>query len=217
MADLGLRFFRSYHQVLDLSRGVTDPDWFVGGQLNIADACLTRWAEDPQARDRTAVVHEAEDGTVDTLTFAELENRVRRVAAGLRALGIGRGDAVALYLPMIGEAVVALYAAARLGAVLVPLFSGFAPGAIASRLADGEVRAVVVAESTVRRGRTVAMLPPIREAVAGPSSRRTRSSRSGVARWVGRRWASTSTSSTRRVSPSAARSVSSSVVSPGPP
>ena len=172
MADLGLRFFRPYHQVLDLSRGVTDPDWFVGGRLNVADACLTRWAEDPQARDRTAVVHEAEDGTVDSLTFAELDDRVRRVAAGLRALGIGRGDAVALYLPMISEAVVACYAAARLGAVLVPLFSGFAPGAIASRLGDAEVRAVVVAESTVRRGRTVAMLPPIREAVAqSPSVR----------------------------------------------
>ncbi|WP_181779376.1 AMP-binding protein [Pseudonocardia pini] len=166
VADLGLRFFRSYHQVLDLSRGATDPDWFVGGELNVADACLTRWAEDPEARDRTAVVHEAEDGTVDTLTFAELEDRVRRVAAGLRGLGIGRGDAVALYLPMVSEAVVAFYAAARIGAVLVPLFSGFAPGAIASRLADADVEAVVVAESTVRRGRTVGMLSPIREAVA---------------------------------------------------
>lgn len=166
VADLGLRFFRSYHQVLDLSRGITDPDWFVGGELNVADACLTRWAEDPQARDRTAVVHEAEDGSVDSLSFAELEDRVRRVAAGLRGLGIGRGDAVALYLPMVSEAVVAFYAAARIGAVLVPLFSGFAPGAIAARLADAEVRAVVVAESTVRRGRTVAMLPAVREAVA---------------------------------------------------
>uniref|UniRef100_UPI0015F0899D AMP-binding protein n=1 Tax=Pseudonocardia pini TaxID=2758030 RepID=UPI0015F0899D len=125
VADLGLRFFRSHHQVLDLSSGITDPDWFVGGELNVADACLARWAEDPQARERTAVVHEAEDGTVDSLTFAELDARVRRVAAGLRELGLGRGDAVALYLPMISEAVVAFYAAARIGAVVVPLFSGF--------------------------------------------------------------------------------------------
>lgn len=165
VADLGLRFSRPYDHVLDLTHGVTDPDWFVGGELNVADACLTRWAEDPQARDRTAVVHESEDGAVDALSYAELEDRVRRVAAGLRALGVGRGDAVALYLPMISEAVVAFYAAARVGAVLVPLFSGFAAGAIAARLADGEVRAVVVAGSTVRRGRTVAMLPAVREAV----------------------------------------------------
>lgn len=172
VADLGLPFSRPYTQVLDLSRGVTDPDWFVGGELNVADACLARWAADPVARDRTAVVHEAEDGTVDRLTFAELDERARRVAAGLRELGIGRGDAVALYLPMVAEAVVAFYAAARLGAVLVPLFSGFAAGAVASRLQDAEVRAVVVAESTVRRGRTVSMLPPVREAVAqSPSVR----------------------------------------------
>ncbi|MCE0761956.1 AMP-binding protein [Pseudonocardia kujensis] len=172
VTDLGLRFLRPYRRVLDLSAGVSDPDWFVGGELNVADSCLTRWAEDPQHRDRTAVVHEAEDGSTDALTFGELEDRVRRVAAGLRGLGIGRGDAVALYLPMVGEAVVAFYAAARIGAVLVPLFSGFAPGAIASRLGDAEVKAVVVAESTVRRRRTVAMVPPIREAVAqSPSVR----------------------------------------------
>lgn len=172
VTDLGLRFLRPYQQVVDLGAGVTDPEWFAGGELNIADACLTRWAEDPQARHRTAVVHEAEDGAVDSLTFAQLEDRVRRVAAGLRALGIGRGDAVALYLPMVTEAVAAFYAAARIGAVVVPLFSGFASGAIASRLADAEVCAVVVAESTVRRGGTVAMLPPIREAVAqSPSVR----------------------------------------------
>jgi acetyl-CoA synthetase len=172
VADLGLRFFHPYRQVLDLSRGTTDPDWFVGGELNVADAALARWAEDPQAADRTAVVHEAEDGSVDSLTFAELDDRVRRAAAGLRRLGIGRGDTVALYLPMVAEAVVAFYATARVGAVLVPLFSGFAPGAIASRLADAEVKAVVVAESTVRRGRAVDMLTPIREAVAqSPSVR----------------------------------------------
>ncbi|MEU7815403.1 AMP-binding protein [Pseudonocardia sp. NPDC049154] len=164
--DLGVPFSRPYTHVLDLSRGVTDPDWFVGGEVNVADACLTRWAADPAARDRTAVVHEAEDGAVDRLTFAELDDRSRRVAAGLRALGISRGEAVALYLPMVAEAVVAFYAAARLGAVLVPLFSGFAAGAIASRLQDAEVRAIVVAESTVRRGRTVSMLPQVREAVA---------------------------------------------------
>ncbi|MGQ0841911.1 AMP-binding protein [Actinokineospora sp.] len=163
--DLGLPFATPYRQVLDLSRGVEDPDWFVGGELNIADACLGRWAADPEGRDRPAVVHESEDGTVTTLTFAELADRVSRVSSGLRNLGIRRGDAVALYLPMAPEAVIACYALARLGAVLVPLFSGFAPGAIASRLADADATAVIVAAATVRRGRTVAMTASVREAV----------------------------------------------------
>ena len=124
--DLGLPFRTPYTQVVDLSAGIEHPDWFTGGELNVVDACLTRWAR--AAPDRPAVVHEAEDGTTRTLTFGELDDQVARLAAGLRGLGVGRGDAVALYLPMIPAAVVALYAVARLGAVLVPLFSGFARG-----------------------------------------------------------------------------------------
>ncbi len=162
--DLGLPFSTPYREVLDVSRGVADPDWYVGGRINVVDACLSRWARDPVARDRVAVVHEAEDGSTSRTTFAELDESVARAAAGLRALGIGRGDAVALYLPMCVEAVVSLYAVARLGAVAVPLFSGFAAGAIAARLDDAGVRAVVVAQETVRRRRTVAMIPQVRDA-----------------------------------------------------
>lgn len=161
--DLGLPFSKPYDRVVDLSRGISYPDWFVGGELNIAEACLDRWVDASPAR--TAVVHEAEDGTVRSLTFAKLGAEVSRVAAGLAALGIGRGDAVGLFLPMIPEAVVACYAVARLGAVLVPLFSGFAPGAIAARLRDADAKAVVVASATVRRGREVTMKPLLDEAV----------------------------------------------------
>jgi acetyl-CoA synthetase len=168
--DLGLPFGKPYDQVVDLSRGIEYPDWFVGGELNIAEACLDRWVA--SAPDRTAVVHEAEDGTVRSLTFGELGAEVARVAAGLRELGIGRGDAVGLFLPMIPEAVVACYAVARLGAVLVPLFSGFAPGAVAARLQDADAKAVIVADGTVRRRREVAMKPLLDEAlVSCPSVR----------------------------------------------
>lgn len=155
--DLELPFQVPYRDVLDTSRGIEHPDWFVGGRMNIADACLQRWAADPVAAERFAVVHEAEDGTVRMLTYRELGAEVERAAAGLRKLGVGRGDAVALFLPMIPEAVVSLYAVARLGAVLVPLFSGFAPNAIASRIQDAEAKVVVVADGTVRRGKSVAM------------------------------------------------------------
>ena len=168
--DLGLPFRTPYTQVVELSAGIEHPDWFTGGELNVVDACLTRWAR--AAPDRPAVVHEAEDGTTRTLTFGELDDQVARLAAGLRGLGVGRGDAVALYLPMIPEAVVALYAVARLGAVLVPLFSGFAPAAIASRLQDAAAKAVIVADGTIRRRRAVAMKPLLDEALpACPSVR----------------------------------------------
>jgi acetyl-CoA synthetase len=161
--DLQIPFRTPYSTVVDQSRGIEWPEWFVGAELNVADACLGKWAE--QAPDRPAVVHEAEDGTTTTLTFAELSHRVARVRAGLRAHGIGKGDAVALYVPMTADAVTAVYAVTSVGAMLVPLFSGFAPGAIASRIQDAGAKAVITADGTVRRQRVAGMLPLLREAL----------------------------------------------------
>ncbi|EID77039.1 MULTISPECIES: AMP-binding protein [Rhodococcus] len=164
--DLGLPFRSPYREVLDTSRGIEYPEWFVGGTSNVVDACLEQWLADPAVADRTAVAHEAEDGTVRSLSYRELATDVERAAAGLRELGVGKGDAVALYLPMIPEAVVSVYAIARLGAVLVPLFSGFAPSAIASRIQDADAKVVIVADGTVRRRKSVTMKPALDEALA---------------------------------------------------
>src|SRR5262249_36847026 len=140
------------------------PDWFVDGRLNIVDSCLLRWRDD--APDRAAVIHEDEAGQTRELTFDQLATEVARAARGLRDLGIRAGDAVAIYLPMIPEAVIACHAVAALGAVLVPLFSGFAAAAIASRLEDAQVKAVIVADSTIRRGRALRLLPQVNAALA---------------------------------------------------
>jgi acetyl-CoA synthetase len=170
--DLGLPFRTPYDQVVDLTRGIEHPDWFTGGTVNVVDACVLRW-QGAGDRDRPAVVHEAEDGTVRTLTFGELAEQVAHAAAGLRALGIGEGDAVALFVPMIPEAVVAFYAIASLGAIVIPLFSGFAPSAIASRLQDAGAVAVVTADGTLRRGKRVAMRPLLDEALPACPTVRT--------------------------------------------
>ncbi|MCX2932348.1 AMP-binding protein [Mycobacterium sp. CVI_P3] len=164
LEDLGIEFATPHTAVLDLRRGIEHPDWFVGAELNVVDTCLRRWRD--AGPDRVAVRHETEDSSTRTLTFGELAEQVARAAAGLKRIGIGRGDAVGLYLPMIPEAVVAVYAVAALGAVLVPLFSGFASAAIASRLTDADVKAVVAADGTVRRRRTVAMLPQLTAALS---------------------------------------------------
>lgn len=163
VTDLGIPFRTPYTQVVDLSRGIEYPEWFPGGGINVVDACLTRWAEaTPRA---VAVVGEAEDGSVVRLTYAELADEVARVRAGLRAGGIGKGDAVAVYLPMTVSAVVAMYAVAGIGAMVVPLFSGFASGAIAARLRDADAVAVITADGTVRRGKPVAMLAELAQAL----------------------------------------------------
>jgi acetyl-CoA synthetase len=163
--DLGLPFRTPFESVVDLSAGIEHPEWFTGSTMNIVDAALERW-QGPDDVDRAAVVHEAEDGSVTTLSFGELRERSRRIAAGLLSLGIGRGDAVALFLPMIPEAVVACYAVASIGAVIVPLFSGFAPSAVAARIQDAGAVAVIVADGTVRRRKRVAMKPIVDEAIA---------------------------------------------------
>jgi acetyl-CoA synthetase len=163
--DLGLPFRTPYDTVLDLSRGIEHPDWFAGSTLNIVDACIGRWLRDPRTADAVAVVHEAEDGTTVRLSYRELDDRVRRVAAGLAAQGVGRSDAVALFLPMTPEAVISCYAIASLGAIIVPLFSGFAPSAIAARIRDAEATAVIVADGTIRRGRRVEMLALMNQAL----------------------------------------------------
>ncbi|MGV9710989.1 AMP-binding protein [Gordonia sp. NPDC003424] len=163
ITDLGIPFATPYEKVLDTSGGVEFPDWFVGGTFNAVDACITRWLA--ERADEPAIVHEAEDGSVRTLTYGELADQVGRVAAGLIELGVGEGDAVGIYLPMIPEAVIACYAAAGIGAILVPLFSGFAAPAIASRLNDAEVTAIVVADGTIRRGRTVDMIGELAKAL----------------------------------------------------
>lgn len=161
--DLGIPFTEPYNEVVDLTNGVESPDWFVGGTFNVVDACLTRWQAD--RGDRDAIIHENEEGVVTRLTYSELADQVARAASGLEELGVRSGDAVALYLPMIPEAVVAFYAAASIGAIVVPLFSGFAAPAIVARLNDAQAKALIVADGTVRRGRSVDMIDTVEQAL----------------------------------------------------
>ncbi|MCU1480629.1 MAG: Acetate--CoA ligase [Subtercola sp.] len=165
VTDLGLPFRTPYEEVVDVSAGIERPEWFTGSTMNIVDACLTRW-QTPQHAEKVAVAHEAEDGTVTKLTYRELAEKAAAIAAGLSSLGVKRGDPVALFLPMIPEAVIACYAIASLGAIIVPLFSGFAPSAIAARIHDAGAVAVIVADGTLRRHRRVEMKRLLDEAVA---------------------------------------------------
>jgi len=169
---LDVRFDKPYTQVVDLSRGIAWPRWCVDGRLNIVTNCLDKWALDPASRDRTALIWEGEQGMVRVLTYAELHVQVGRAANGLRALGLSRGDAVGLFMPMTPEIVIALLAVARIGGVILPLFSGYGAAAVASRLADADARALFTADGAFRRGQPVAMKPVADEAVAGVATLR---------------------------------------------
>ncbi|WCB94951.1 Acetyl-coenzyme A synthetase [Baekduia alba] len=165
--DLGLPFAVPPTTVLDASAGPEWTRWFIGGQINVAAACVDRWAADPRTAGAPALIGESEDGSERRLTFAELAEEVDRAAAGLRALGVRPGDAVAVFMPMIVEAAIAAYAIAKVGALWVPVFSGYAAGAVASRLQDAGCRVVVCADGTRRKGRAQRLKPVLDEALAG--------------------------------------------------
>ena len=164
--DLGIPFANPYDQVYDDSDGIEWTRWFCGGEVNIASACVDRWAADPERVDQPAVIGEREDGEIRTLTYGELRDEVDRLATALRAAGMRPGDAIGVFMPMVPEALIAAYAIAKVGAIYLPIFSGFAAAAVAARLQDAAVKLVFTAEGTWRRGRWVAMKPTCDEAVA---------------------------------------------------
>lgn len=151
--DLDIPFSSRWTDVLDDSAGPQWARWFLGGNINVATVCVERWAADPDTADRPALIAEDEGADVRSLTFGELAELVDRAAAGLHVLGVREGDTVGLLLPMIPEAVVVTYAVARLGAIVVPIFSGYAPSAVAARLTDAGCRVVVCVDATRRKGR----------------------------------------------------------------
>jgi acetyl-CoA synthetase len=157
--DMGLEFSEPWTEVLDTSRGPEWTTWFVGAKLNIAWNCVHRWRGD-----RVAAVFRGEDGARRELSFAELSDAVTRLAEHLVGLGVEPGDRVAIYLPMSPEAAIASHACAHVGAVQVPVFSGFAAPAVAQRLVDSGARVAITARSSLRRGRKVPMLAILEEA-----------------------------------------------------
>ncbi|HWC32484.1 MAG TPA: AMP-binding protein, partial [Actinomycetota bacterium] len=167
--DMGLEFSQPWERVVDLSRGPEWATWFVGGRVNIAWNCVHRWAHGERAGS-TATVFAGEDATRRELTFADMSREVTRLAEGLASLGVGEGDCVAIFLPMSPEVAIASHACAHLGAVQVPIFSGFAAPAVAARLRDSEAKVVITADGSLRRGRELAMKEVVDEAAAGSSA-----------------------------------------------
>ena len=160
--DMGLEFSRPWDQVVDLSRGPEWATWFVGGKVNIAWNCVHRWAE--LQPDAVGAVGLGEDGLRRELTFAELSREVTRLAEALVELGVEEGDRVAIFLPMSPEVAIASHACAHIGAIQVPIFSGFAAPAVAQRLQASEAKIAITTETSKRRGRDVPMLEILEEA-----------------------------------------------------
>ncbi|MDF1716105.1 MAG: AMP-binding protein [Antarcticimicrobium sp.] len=159
-----IRFKRPHTELRDISSGPESIRWAVEATLNLTETCLdSRIAEG--LGEKIAVDWVGEDGSRRHWTYSELAAEAGRVASALAARGIKPGQAVGIYMPMIPEIQAALLGIARLGAIAVPLFSGFAPHAIVSRLNDAAAVAVLTADATPRRGKPVWMEAALAEAL----------------------------------------------------
>jgi len=164
LSDLDLAWYHPYSQVLDRSRGLAWTRWFLGGQTNIVLNCLDRHVSAGGRGGATALIAEADDGSVRQLTYAELKTEVNRAAGLLRDLGIRPGERVGIYMPMVAEVVVALFACLQVGALAVPVFSAFGADALAVRLADAGAKLLFTADGGYRRGQAVPILPSAQKA-----------------------------------------------------
>lgn len=163
--ELGIEFMTPYSRILD----DTEPEfprWFVGGTLNLANDCVFKHARGRLAS-HPAIVWEGEDEGQRRLTYADLKRDVAMLADALSAMGVRAQDTVGIYLPMVPEVVVALYACAAIGAIAVPIFSGFAADAITQRLAHCKAKVVITADGTLRRGKQVGMKSVVDHAIEG--------------------------------------------------
>ncbi|HQZ72812.1 MAG TPA: AMP-binding protein [Anaerolineae bacterium] len=156
LSFLDIRFSTPYTQVVDLSEGIAWPHWCVGGRMNIVHNCLDKHAGTSQDA-MLALVWEGEEGRVRRFSYAELREAVNRCANALTELGVGKGDGVGLFMPMTPEIVIALLAVAKVGGIILPLFSGYGKEAIVGRLADADAKLLFCADGAFRRGKPADM------------------------------------------------------------
>lgn len=161
--ELGFVWKKRYDEVLNLDQGIPHPNWYVGGECNLVDTALGKWAD----TDLLAIEWEGEQGDMRTFSYAELDEWVSRVAYGLQQAGIQKGDRITLFMPMIPETAAAILAAAKIGAIISPIFSGYAEEALKTRVHAAGAKMIITADSFLRRGKQVDMLQTVRNALPG--------------------------------------------------
>ena len=163
-----VHWHKPFTEVLDWSNAPF-AKWFADGELNVAYNCLDRHVE-AGIGDRVAIHWEGENGDAVSLTYAQLTAEVKRAANAIASLGIGKGDRVAIYMPVVPEAVIAMLAVARLGAVHSVVFGGFSAESLRSRIDDAEAKLVITADGGWRKGKVFPLKPAVDAALANGTS-----------------------------------------------
>ena len=156
LAELDIPWIRQYEQVVDLSNGMEMPLWFRGGETNVFSYTVEKHVKKGRG-EQLALIWEGEEGEIIRRTFAEVKAETDRLASALKKMGVKKGDRVGVFLPQIPEIQPILFACAKIGAVVIPCFSGFGAGAVAVRLRDGGARWLFTADGYFRKGKIVEM------------------------------------------------------------
>jgi acetyl-CoA synthetase len=161
--EIGLEWFRQYSATVDVTKGYERAAWFPGGKINLTHNVLDKKAN--SIGSRAALIWEGEDGIKKQWSFADLLRQTNMLANYLKGIGVGRRDVVASCLPMFPETVASMLAAIKIGAVFSPIFCGYGPTAIASRLSDSDAKAVITCDGYLRRGKNIELKPSVDEAL----------------------------------------------------
>ena len=169
LKDLKIEWYKPYNKVLDDSKGIQWTKWFIGGKINIVHNCLDKYALSNK-KTNTAIIWETEGREVRKITYKQLYEEVNKFANTLKELGVKKGERVGIYMPMVPEIVVAFLGTMKIGAISIPIFSGFGGQALASRLDIAGAKLLITADGTVRRGKTVEIKKEVDKAIDSVSS-----------------------------------------------
>ncbi|MGP6207180.1 AMP-binding protein [Cuniculiplasma sp. SKW3] len=158
VTHMGIWFFKRFDKIRDSSGGKEFTKWFTGGQINITFNCVERHRQ----RKKDAIIWENENGERGNLTYEKLDEKSGKLAGALLHMGVKKGDRVGIYMPMIPEAIIAMYGIMRIGAVAVPMFSGYGRESVEVRVKDAGIKYIFTVDSYERKGKKVKMAETIR-------------------------------------------------------
>jgi len=151
--DIGIVWDKPYTKTLDISKGIAWSKWFVNGKTNIYKSSVEKFAK--QCPQKIAYYFVSEDGKTSKISYSELDSKVSKLANVLKSLGVKKGDVVAIYLPMIEEAILAILAAAKIGAIQTTIFSGYSSQSLHVRLKDCKAKILFISDGFYRKGKPV--------------------------------------------------------------
>lgn len=151
--DIGIVWDSPYEKILDVSKGIAWSKWFVDGKTNIYKSSVEKFVK--KTPNKIAYYFESEDGGTSQITYSELDFKVSKLANGLKSLGVRKGDVIAIYLPMIEEAILSILAAAKIGAIQTIIFSGYSSDSLHVRLKDCNAKILIISDGFHRKGKIV--------------------------------------------------------------